>query len=108
MKICEKFSIFIFLVSITSLCIFFGCVFVGGFDIPERSIEYHVGFVVEVDYIPETFWGVDRTVITFSDGNVLILSGIHGIPQNQVINISYYKEDWNGKPYYPFISVEVV
>lgn len=81
---------------------------VGCIDIPKYPIEEYTGFIVDVVYLPETFWDIDRTIITFSDGNVLILRGIQGIPRNHTVTITYYKKEWNNEPYYPFISMEVI
>ena len=93
----------ILLISVISLYIAVGCI-----DIPERQIEDYEGFVVDVDYLPETLLGFAKTIVTFSDGNVLVLKKVHGIPQNQVVNISYYKEHGDRGELYRFVSIEVI
>ena len=94
----------ILLISVVSLSMIVGCLD----DIPERQIEYYEGFVVDIDYLPETLFEFARTIITFSDRNVLVLRKVHGISQNQIVNITYYKERGDRGDLHRFVSVEMI
>ena len=90
------------------MILLFICVSIGCIEPIEQNypLETHTGFVEDVDYIPESFFCVPLTIVTFNDGEVIILRGIIGIPQQRVIAITYYKKDWNNRPYYKFVGLE--